>query len=124
MFADNQGLCGTNVFDVHHVAGRSVQGRMGRALEILVLQALAPQARGDEAEALERLARAVLTQLLPRLTATFWTWTLSRPKRVCNNHARTLLDRSAYQSMARIARKGRRASTSLRRLRSVGETRG
>jgi len=54
MFADDQGLCGTNVFDVHHVAGRSVQGRMGSALEIPVLQALAPQARGDEAVAWQR----------------------------------------------------------------------
>jgi len=42
------------VFDVHHVAGRSVQGRMGSALEIPVLQALAPQARGDEAVAWQR----------------------------------------------------------------------
>jgi ATP/maltotriose-dependent transcriptional regulator MalT len=40
-----------------HLAER--QGRMGSALEILVLQALAQQARGDEAGAMERLARAL-----------------------------------------------------------------
>jgi hypothetical protein len=62
--------------------------------------------------------------LLPRLTASFWTWTPSRPKRVCKNHGRTLLDGSAYQGMARIAREGRHASMSLHRPRSVGETRG
>jgi LuxR family maltose regulon positive regulatory protein len=35
------------------------QGRMGNVVEILVLQALAQQARGDEAGALERLSRAL-----------------------------------------------------------------
>jgi LuxR family maltose regulon positive regulatory protein len=35
------------------------QGRMGSVLEILVLQALALRARGDEAAALERLSRAL-----------------------------------------------------------------
>ena len=35
------------------------QGRMGSVLEILVLQALAQQAGGDEAGAMERLARAL-----------------------------------------------------------------
>ncbi len=40
-----------------HLAER--QGRMGNALEILVLQALASWASGDEAGAMERLARAL-----------------------------------------------------------------
>jgi tetratricopeptide (TPR) repeat protein len=35
------------------------QGRMGNALEMLVLQAVAQQASGDEARALERLSRAL-----------------------------------------------------------------
>src|SRR5918911_3928562 len=65
-----------------------------------------------------------LTQLLPGLPASFWTWTPSRPKRVCKNHDRTLLGVSAYQGMARIARKGRRVSMSRHRPRSLGETRG
>jgi LuxR family transcriptional regulator, maltose regulon positive regulatory protein len=40
-----------------HLAER--QGRMGNALEILVLQAVASRARGDEAGAMERLSRAL-----------------------------------------------------------------
>lgn len=40
-----------------HLAER--QGRMGNALEILVLQALASQASGDEVGAMERLSRAL-----------------------------------------------------------------
>jgi len=40
-----------------HLAER--QGRLGSALEILILQALAQQARGEGAGAMERLARAL-----------------------------------------------------------------
>jgi LuxR family maltose regulon positive regulatory protein len=36
------------------------EGRMGSALEVLVLQALASRAGGDEAQAMERLSRALL----------------------------------------------------------------